>query len=107
VVEVGLDLALAEAPFTVKGGERVDVSVVLNAGVMAVTAPGASSILVMSGKANISGERERLHTEYGEAINLTAAAGDYVIEAYRGDPAVMTEAKVTVVAGERTEITVP
>jgi formylmethanofuran dehydrogenase subunit C len=61
----------------------------------------------MSGKANISGERERLHTEYGEAINLTAAAGDYVIEAYRGDPAVMTEAKVTVVAGERTEITVP
>ncbi|WRH61044.1 MAG: VWA domain-containing protein [Fuscovulum sp.] len=107
VVEVGLDLALAEAPFTVKGGERVDVSVVLNAGVMAVTAPGASSILVMSGKANISGERERLHTEYGEAINLTAAAGDYVIEAYRGDPAVMTEARVTVVAGERTEITVP
>ncbi len=107
VVEVGLDLALAEAPFTVKGGERVDVSVVLNAGVMAVTAPGASSILVMSGKANISGEWERLHTEYGEAINLTAAAGEYVIEAYRGDPAVMTEAKVTVVAGERTEITVP
>ncbi len=107
VVEVGLDLALAEAPFTVKGGERVDVSVVLNAGVMAVTAPGASSILVMSGKANLSGERARLHTEYGEAINLTAAAGDYVIEAYRGDPAVMTEATVTVTAGERTEVTIP
>lgn len=107
VVEVGLDLAVAEAPFTVKGGERVDVSVVLNAGVMAVTAPGASSILVMSGKANLSGERERLHTEYGEAINLTAAAGEYVIEAYRGDPAVMTGATVTVVAGERTEVTVP
>lgn len=107
VVEVGLDLAVAEAPFTVKGGERVDVTVVLNAGVMAVTAPGASSILVMSGKANLSGERERLHTEYGEAINLTAAAGDYVIEAYRGDPAVMTEATVTVTAGERTEVTIP
>ncbi|OYW52373.1 MAG: hypothetical protein B7Z31_12735 [Rhodobacterales bacterium 12-65-15] len=39
VAEVSLDLAVAEVPFTVKGGERVDVKVVLNAGVMAITAP--------------------------------------------------------------------
>ena len=107
VAEVSLDLAMAEVSFTVTGGARVDVAVALNAGVMGVTAPGASSILVFPAKASISGERERLHTEYSDTLNLTATAGDYLIEAYRGDPAVKSELTITVKAGERTEATVP
>jgi Ca-activated chloride channel family protein len=39
IAAVELDLAVAEAPFTVKGGERVDVKVVLNVGVMAIKGP--------------------------------------------------------------------
>jgi len=105
IVRVELGLAAGESAFTVKGGERVDVPVILNAGVMAVKAPGASSIEIFAAQVKIDGSRERLGTEYTEDLNLTAAAGDYVVQVYRGDA--MTEATLTVKAGERTEISVP
>jgi len=40
--------------FTVKAGERVNVSVILEAGVLAVTAPGADSIGVFTAKADLN-----------------------------------------------------
>ncbi len=103
LVEMGL--AVAESPFTVKAGERSDVVVVLNAGVLAVTAPGANVINVYSGKTDISGNRNRLRTEYTDNLNITAAAGDYVVEAERGDA--RSELPISVKAGERAEITLP
>ena len=51
--------ASAETPFTVKAGERVNVSVILQAGVLAVSAPGASEITVFKAKADINGNRKR------------------------------------------------
>ena len=105
VAEVTLDLAIAETPFTIKGGERTDVSVVLNAGVIALNAPGATSFVVLEGKVDISGDRERLMTSYDEAANITATAGDYLIEVYRDEA--KSEATVTVKSGERTEVVVP
>lgn len=105
LARVELDLARAEAPFTVTGGQSSDVSVVLEAGVMAITAPGATQVDVLSGKADLAGNRERLYTGFDAETTLTAGAGDYLVTVYRGDAA--TEAKVTVRAGERSEITVP
>jgi Ca-activated chloride channel family protein len=102
---VELGLAAGESAFTVKPGERVDVPVILNAGVLAVKAAGATSVEVYAGKVKIDGSRERLTTEYTEDMNLTAAAGDYLVVVYRGD--VKAEATVTVKAGERSEVTVP
>lgn len=99
------DLAQAETPFAVKTGERADVAVILNAGVMAVTMPGATSVEVYEGKVDIKGNRARLLTEYTDMLTQTAPAGDYLIKVMRGD--VVSEATLTVKAGERTELTIP
>ncbi|MFM2391545.1 MAG: hypothetical protein RLZZ437_3100 [Pseudomonadota bacterium] len=104
VVEEGA--AKAEAPFTVKTGERVDVSVVLNAGVLFVSAPGASSIEVFAAKKDIQGNRQQLAFGYAEELNVTAPGGDVVIIATRGE-GVLAEATATVIPGERTEVAVP
>lgn len=105
VAEVSLDLAVAEIPFTVKGGERVDVKVVLNAGVMAITAAEGAQTVVLAGKTDLAGNRERLFTGYSAETTLTAAAGDYLVQVTAGEK--VTELPIKVTAGERTELTVP
>ncbi len=105
IAEVYLGAATASVPFTVKVGERVDVPVILNAGVLAVSAPGARSIEVFDAKKALDGSRKSRSFQYNEAIDLTAAAGDYVAVAKIGEQEV--EKPVTVAAGERVEITIP
>lgn len=98
-------IASAETPFTVKVGERVDVPVILNAGVLYVTAPGAYSIEVLDGKVDLAGNRKSRTFEYNEVLTLIAPGGEYQIIATRNE--VPTEATATVTPGERVEITVP
>ncbi len=105
LARVRLDIAEAEAPFTIKGGERTDVPVLLNAGVMAISAAGASDIQVFETKTDISGNRERLYIAYEAELTLTAPAGDYLVEVTRGEA--KTQATLTVKSGERTELSVP
>jgi Ca-activated chloride channel homolog len=105
VAIVNQGVATAEVPFAVKVGERVDVPVILNAGVLAITATGANSIEVLDGKVDITGNRKSRAFEYTEATSLVAPGGDYLIQVTRGETVV--EATATVVPGERTEITVP
>lgn len=98
------DEASGELAFTVKPNERTDVKVVLNAGVLAVTAPGARSIEVFSAKKAIDGSRKSIRFEYGEEINLTFPPGDYIIVSERDGT--MTETPATVAAGERSEVAI-
>jgi Ca-activated chloride channel homolog len=98
------DVAKAEATFTVKPNERVAVNVVLNAGVLAVSAPGAGSIEVFSAKKSLDGSRKSMRFDYGDQMNLTFPPGDYIVVVNRDGAA--TESPITVVAGERAEITV-
>ncbi len=105
VARIRQDAAETDTPFTVKSGERVEVKVVLNAGVLAITAPGARAIEVQDAKADISGNRKQRSYDYAEAKTLVAPGGDYLIVVERGDAKV--EAKATVTPGERTEIAVP
>ncbi len=105
VARVTLDAAVAETPFTVKVGERSDVAVTLNAGVLAVTAAGAETIEVFAGKADINGERQKLSYGYDPALNTTLPAGEVLIVVKRGEA--MTETPAIIKAGERTEVTVP
>lgn len=105
VARVSQDAAVAEVPFTVKVGERVDVAVILNAGVLAVTAPGATSIEVYAAKPDLNGNRKSLAFDYAETITKTMPEGDYVVEAKRGET--LVEATASVKKGERTETTVP
>ncbi|RUS59081.1 VWA domain-containing protein [Pseudorhodobacter sp. E13] len=95
----------AETAFTVKPNERVDVKIVLNAGVLAIAAPGARVIEVFKAKPDIQGNRTSVRYDYGEAAQTTLPAGDYIAVAERDG--VKSEAPATVIAGERTEITVP
>lgn len=98
------DEAEAELAFSVKPNERVAIAVVLNAGVLAVEAPGARSIEVFEAKKAIDGARKSLRFEYGELMNLVFPPGDYIVVTERDE--VKAETPASVAAGERTEITV-
>jgi Ca-activated chloride channel family protein len=107
VLVARLDLAKAEQPFTVKVGEAQDVAVPLNAGVLAISAPGAKFIEVFDARKDIDGKRKSLGYAYDEKYQPTLPAGDYAIVAHRGDDDRLSEGTATVTAGERTEVTVP
>ncbi|MEZ5802254.1 MAG: VWA domain-containing protein [Rhizobiaceae bacterium] len=107
VALVEMDQAAVEQPFSIKVGERQDVTAVLDAGVLAISAPGAKYIEVSGAARDIQGNRKQFGYAFAETHQTTLPAGDYAVSAERGDPAVKTEAPATVKAGERTEITVP
>lgn len=101
-----LDLAVAEQPFTIKAGDNQDIKVPLDAGVLAMSAPGAYSIEVFSSKKDIEGKRKSLGLSYGDSWQQTIPAGDYVVVRHASDQGQDKEMPVTIKAGERTEVTV-
>ena len=98
-------LAIAEVPFTVKDGERTEVSVVVPFGVVAVSAPGAREISIYETKVGIDGKRPYLRGDYGETSDSTLPPGDYVAVADFGD-GISAEAPVTLPDGQRVEVTI-
>ncbi len=97
--------ATLETPFTVAAGERTEVSAMLGAGVVAITAPGTDKVEVFGAKKDIQGNRKAFTYGFGGALETTLTAGDYVIVASPAEGA-PKESNVTVVAGERLEVTV-
>lgn len=106
VLTARLGSATGEVAFAIKAGERTEASVNINAGVLAITAPGAYRIDVKEAKKDIQGKRKDVSGTYGAEHQDTVHPGDYLVTVqYEGDkPA--KEASATVKAGERTEITV-
>lgn len=107
VLVAEMHAAKGEAPFSVKVGERTDAGVVLNAGVLHITAPLAKELRVFNAAKDIQGNRVNVAYSYDAEFQTTLNAGNYVVVAYRGDEKVETEVPVTIKGGERTEITVP
>lgn len=105
VAVVSLGAAKAEVPFTVKVGERTDITVPLNAGVAAFTTPSDEFIEVLAVKPDINGNRASLAYSYGPSWQTALPAGDYVVKVSKGDKA--SESPLTVKAGERVELSVP
>ncbi|MGB3874499.1 MAG: VWA domain-containing protein [Shinella zoogloeoides] len=106
VLTAKLGSATGEIPFTVKAGEMKEVVVNINAGVLAITAPGANSIEILSAAKDIQGNRKSVSINYGAEWQDTVPPGDYLVAVkYEGDVA-PKEAKATVKAGERAELTV-
>ncbi|RRI03059.1 VWA domain-containing protein [Mesorhizobium tamadayense] len=101
-----LDLALVEHPFSIKAGDSQEVKVPLDAGVLAMSAPGAYSIEVFSSKKDIEGKSKSLGLSYGDSWQQTVPAGDYVVVRHASDQGQDKEMPVTIKAGERTEVTV-
>ncbi|TPK68947.1 VWA domain-containing protein [Mesorhizobium sp. B2-4-15] len=106
VLVATVDLAVVEQPFSIKAGDNQDVKVTLDAGVLAMTAPGAYSVEVLSSKKDIEGKRKSLGLSYGDTWQQTVPAGDYVVVRHMSDEGHDKEMPVTVKAGERAEITV-
>ncbi|MBZ9817757.1 vWA domain-containing protein [Mesorhizobium sp. CA7] len=101
-----LDLAVVEQPFSIKAGDNQDIKVALDAGVLAMSAPGAYSIEVLSSKKDIEGKRKSLGLTYGDSWQQAIPAGDYVVVRHMSAEGQEKELPVTIKAGERTEITV-
>lgn len=103
---VDMQAASAEIPFSIAVGEFKNISVALNAGVLAIDAPGADGFRVYEAKKNIQGERKQVAYGYGEKFQTTLVAGDYVVVTnFKADKA-DSETPFTMKGGERTELTV-
>lgn len=106
VMTVDMQATTAEAPFSIAVGEFKNISVTLNAGVVAINAPGADGFRIFEAKKNLQGERKQVTYGFGEALQTTMAAGDYVVVTdFKSDKA-DSETPFTVKAGERTELAV-
>ena len=107
VMDVDMQAAKAEQPFSVKVGELTEVDIDLNAGVVAIAAPGADGFRIFEAKKNIQGERKQVTYGFGEEFQTTVGAGDYVVVTdFKTDKA-DAETAFSVKAGERTEVSVP
>lgn len=100
-----VDLAVVEQPFTIKVGEFQDLKIAMNAGVLAITAPGASKIEIFEAKKDINGNRKSLGYAFDQKYQAAIPAGDYAVVSEKSDNS-SKEGNVTVKAGERAELTV-
>ncbi|CCV11794.1 VWA domain-containing protein [Mesorhizobium sp. STM 4661] len=105
VMAATVDLAVVEQPFSVKVGEYQDLKIAMNAGVLAITAPGTSKVEIFEAKKDIDGNRKSLGYAYDQKYQSAISAGDYVVVSEKSDNS-RKEGTVTVKAGERAEITV-
>jgi len=79
----------------------------MNAGVVAIAAAGGDSFRIFETKKNLQGERKQVTYGYGENMQTTIGAGDYVVVTKFQTGKADSETPFTVKAGERTEVTVP
>lgn len=106
VLKATLGKASGEALFSIGAGERKDVSVNINGGVLAITAPNASKVIVLEAKKDIQGNQKDIAYSFDPEFQETVPPGDYIVRVtYEGDIA-PKEKTVTVKAGERAEVTV-
>ena len=106
VIGVDVQAVSTEQPFSVTVGQMTDVNVTLNAGVLAVDAPGADGFKIFEAKKNIQGERKQVTYAYGEKMQSTLAAGDYMLVTNFTTDKADKETPLTVKAGERSELKV-
>lgn len=106
VLKAQSDIASGEAGIEVKAGTSIDVPVILNAGLLAITAPGGERLDVLSEKKDIYGEQGVLATNYGESWQLAVPVGSYVVRVQKKGALDTVTGTATVKAGERTELTV-
>jgi len=104
VMDYKLDGTSGQIPFNVVTGERTDIPVELNAGVLAVTTPADDYVEIFSSTKDIAGNRKSFDYGYGPEFQTTLAAGDYVVFSKQDD--VESETPLTIKAGERFELTI-
>jgi Ca-activated chloride channel family protein len=109
VMRARLGKVIVEQPFTVTAGKRAEINLNLDAGVLAITAPGAERIDIVETTKDIQGTQKEISGRYGTRHQETLHPGDYSVKVSYDkksgrDP---KEIKATVKAAERTETNVP
>lgn len=104
VMAYDLDGTSGEIPFSVATGERTDVPVVLDAGVLAVTTPSDNYVEIRSPNKDIAGNVVSFDYGYGPDYQTTLKAGDYVV--FSSKDGAESETPITIKAGERFELTI-
>ena len=104
VMDYKLDGTNGQIPFSVTTGERTDIAVLLDAGVLAVTTPTDDYVEIRSPTKDIAGNIKSFDYGYGPNVQTTLKAGDYIVYTKKDD--VESETPITIKAGERFELTV-
>lgn len=104
VAVASMGAASAESPFSVALVQRIGLPIVLNAGVLAASSPGAERLEIVT-PPDIGGNRASVAVAATDSTVETLPAGDYVLVARRGNQ--MAETAFTITPGERTELTLP
>ena len=111
VVEVHVGDTTVSQDFTVKAGEGQNITVVLNAGLAALSAKRSKdgdtisnlSWTVRTAAADINGKHKRVAHSYDSKPLFTLPAGKYLVTVKKGNAS--TEGEITVTAGQRVEQT--
>ncbi|MGJ4854771.1 VWA domain-containing protein [Labrys sp. La1] len=90
-------------PLTIKTGETVTASFPLDAGLVAITAPGADSIRITVPRTGIYGDdAEEITRNYDTSMSYVLPAGKYTASAWKGDVNVTQDIEIK--AGARNEV---
>jgi Ca-activated chloride channel family protein len=105
VLKARVGKAIAEMPITIEPDALSEPAVNVNAGILAITAPGGDRIDILGATKDIAGKRKDFGTNYGEGWQIALPEGDYVVKVRKKDKSVV-EGAAAVSAGQRTEVTV-
>lgn len=101
------DYATGFTDVEIQPGQAAEIEVNVNGGFLAATSAADATIEVYSGEKDISGKRTYLATDYNGQINKAFNAGMIHVLAKKPDNTVIAEKDVEIVAGQRTEVTLP
>ncbi len=108
IMRARLGKVVVETPFSVTAGQRTNVTVNLDAGVLAVTAKDAQRIDILETTKDLQGTQKEISGRYGTTHQETLHPGNYSVKVTYDDKTSREpkEVTATVTAGERTELNV-
>lgn len=109
VMRARLGKVTVEQPFTVTAGKRTEITLDLDAGVLAIKAPGAERIDIIETTRDLQGTQKEISGRYGTQHQETLHPGEYSVKVSydKKSGREPKEIKATVKAAERTETDVP
>ena len=109
VMRARLGKVTVEQPFNVTAGKRTEITLDLDAGVLAIKAPGAERIDIVETTRDLQGTQKEISGRYGTQHQETLHPGEYSVKVSydKKSGREPKEIKATVKAAERTETDVP
>ncbi|POO56434.1 hypothetical protein [Agrobacterium rosae] len=108
IMRARLGQVSVDTPFTVTAGQRTNLTVNLDAGVLAVSAPDAQRIDILETTKDIQGTQKEISGRYDTKHQETLRPGNYAVKVTYDDKSKREpkEVNATVTAAERTELNI-